>query len=360
MATDAPAAGELTARSATVSARIGQWAASPVRVLMIGLDRVATRLDGPARQTTGAIRLRRAAGLMIGVYALVFEVQSAAHGKLLSPIGAILLILPFALWTNRGGRFLRDWVPVLVGLIAYGTTVSAVPGLGLGVHYVPQIDADRILGFGTLPTEWLQAHLYNGHTGLLELFSLTMYLSHFFAPVLLGFLLWVVWDRRGFADLFFGILAVSILGDITFMLAPTAPPWLAAEHGLIPNVSPIIKDTLFDLHLNAVAINKGDASSYNIVAAVPSLHAAWPVICLLVIRKYRLPRWLFVAQALLTVGVVFAIVYTGEHYLIDAIVGALYALGAWWLLQRVLTTRRDRAALPSRPADAELSARTSG
>jgi PAP2 superfamily len=139
---------------------------------------------------------------------------------------------------------------------------------------------------------------------------------------------------------------VSILATITFLLVPTAPPWLASEHGLIPQVQPIIKNALFDLDLNALALRKGDSSSYNVVAAVPSLHVAWPVIALLVIRKHGLPRGLLAAQAALTVGVVFAIVYTGEHYLVDAIIGALYALVAWWLVQwAVGARRRTRAPL---------------
>jgi hypothetical protein len=33
---------------------------------------------------------------------------------------------------------------------------------------------------------------------------------------------------------------------------------------------------------------------------------------------------------------VFAVVYTGEHYVVDAVVGIFYALAAWWLLQRAL------------------------
>jgi hypothetical protein len=256
-----------------------------------------------------------------------------------------MLMIAFALYTNRGGRFMRDWVPVLVGLLAYAATVAAVPSFGLEVHYWPQIDADRLLGFGTLPTTWLQEHLYPGHTGPLEVFSVAMYISHFIAPLLLAFAIWAFWKNRGFSDLLFGLLAVSILANITFLLAPTAPPWLAAEHGLIPPVQPIIKNALFDLDLNALALRKGDASSYNVVAAVPSLHVAWPVICLLVIRKHRLPVGLFAAQAALTVGVVFAIVYTGEHYLVDAIIGALYALAAWWLVQWAVGARR-RARAP--------------
>jgi membrane-associated phospholipid phosphatase len=49
---------------------------------------------------------------------------------------------------------------------------------------------------------------------------------------------------------------------------------------------------------------------------------------------------LFAAQAALTLGVVFAIVYTGEHYLVDAIIGAIYALVAWCLVQWALGARQ--------------------
>jgi hypothetical protein len=310
------------------------------------VDRLVARIDdAPASQTAAGARVRKGIAALIGCYAVVYLAQGALHGSLVSPVGLIMLMIAFALYTNRGGRFMRDWVPVLVGLLAYAATVAAVPSFGLEVHYWPQIDADRLLGFGTLPTTWLQEHLYPGHTGPLEVFSVAMYISHFIAPLLLAFAIWAFWKNRGFSDLLFGLLAVSILANITFLLAPTAPPWLAAEHGLIPPVQPIIKNALFDLDLNALALRKGDASSYNVVAAVPSLHVAWPVICLLVIRKHRLPVGLFAAQAALTVGVVFAIVYTGEHYLVDAIIGALYALAAWWLVQWAVGARR-RARAP--------------
>jgi PAP2 superfamily len=276
----------------------------------------------------------------MAAYALVYAGLGLSRGQGLSIAAFITLLIAIALYANRTARFLRDWVPVFVGLALYVMTEAAVPDLGMKVHYLPQIEVDRVLGFGTLPTTWLQEHLYGGGTGPLELFSLLMYTSHFLAPLILAFLIWSVWERRGFADLLFGILAVSILGDITFVLAPTAPPWLAAQHGLIEPVQPIITSALYDLHLDVLAAHKGDASRYNVVAAIPSLHAAWPIICLLVIRKHRLPGWLFASQMALTLGVFFAIVYTGEHYLIDAIVGVVYALAAWWLLQLAFGAKR--------------------
>jgi hypothetical protein len=292
------------------------------------------------------MRLRRGAALLLVAYAVLNQVQTNQDGTLISPFAFVLAMVAVALYVNRTGRFLRDWVPVLLGIIAYGVTVMAVPRLGVPVHYTPQIDADRVLGFGTLPTEWLQEHLYRGGTGPLEVFSFVMYLSHFLAPLILAFMLWAVWSGRGFHDLLFGILAVSILGDITFLAAPTAPPWLAAEHGYISPIHQVLRDTLYDLHLNAAAARKGDASSYNIVAAVPSLHVAWPVLCLFVIRKHRLPRWLFVSQFVLALCIVFAVVYTGEHYLIDAVVGVVYAFAAWWLVQRVFGMAKRSPAAP--------------
>lgn len=345
MAVEAPTPGDPQAGPALPPR--GGAALEPLRSARRSVDAFVARIDSaPVSQTAAGVRVRRGIALLIACYAVVYEVQGALHGSLVSPVGLIMLMIAFALYTNRGGRFMRDWVPVLVGLLAYAATVSAVPSFGLSVHYQPQIDADRFLGLGTPPTTWLQDHLYHGRTGALEVFSVAMYVSHFLAPLLFAFALWAFWRGRGFSDLLFGLLAVSILANITFLLAPTAPPWLASEHGLISTVHPIIKNALYDLDLNALAARKGDASSYNVVAAVPSLHVAWPVICLLVIRKHRLPRGLFAAQAALTVGVVFAIVYTGEHYLVDAILGAIYALVAWWLVQLAVGARRCTRIAP--------------
>jgi membrane-associated phospholipid phosphatase len=320
------------------------------------LGRRSAELDGlPAGRTVGGARVRRFAAVLLLAYSVYSQVQTNLDGSFISPLAFVLSMIAVALYLNRTGRFVRDWVPVLVGIVAYGVTVKAVPRLGVPVHYTPQIDADKVLGFGTLPTTWLQEHLYGGHTGPLEVFSLAMYLSHFLAPLILAFLLWTAWNGRGFHDLLFGILAVSILGDITFLAAPTAPPWLAADHGLIPPVHPVIRDALYDLHLNSVAARKGDPSSYNIVAAVPSLHVAWPVICLLVIRKHQLPKWLLSAQALLALGIVFAVVYTGEHYLVDGVVGIVYALAAWWLVQWILARRQAAQKVHPHPAPAPAS-----
>jgi hypothetical protein len=323
--------------SVRVAALLWSLLLAPVRFLVRILDRLVAVLDtSEVAQMEGAQRLRRLLAVITFVLAIILAVRSTRAGGIVSPAAVLAVVLAIALYTNRGGRFVRDWLPVVLAFFSYALVAKAVPDLGLQVHFTPQIEAERLLHGGTLPTIWLQDHLYAGATGVLEVFSLLMYISHFLAPVLLACLIWVFWPGRGFNDLLFGILLVSFLGEITFLLAPTAPPWLAADQGLIPPVDPIIKNALSDLGLNELASLKGDSDAYNVVAALPSLHAAWPVIGLLVIRKYRLPGWLFGAQVAVTLGVFFAIVYTGEHYFVDALLGVLYALGAWWLLQRIL------------------------
>jgi hypothetical protein len=291
--------------------------------------------------TPNLTSVRRAVAVLVFIFAVVLTAQSVAKEEL-PVIAMLLMMMAVALYLNRGGRFLRDWGLVVLGFVTYVLAARAVPDLGLKVHYAPQIEAERVLTLGSLPTNWLQSHLYDGTTGALEVISILLYASHFFAPLILAFFLWTVWSGRGFAELFFGILTVSLLGDITFLLAPTAPPWMASDAGLIPQVHHVIKNGLYDIGLEQLAAGKNNPESYNVVAAIPSLHIAWPVIGLLVMRKHRLPRLALVLQAMLIGGVLFAIVYTGEHYVVDALVGAVYAFVGFWLVEKALTTRRER------------------
>ena len=163
-------------------------------MLLRPLDRLAFFLDsGEVARQPGAARLRRGLAAVVLVFALVASFRSVRAGGMLSPGALLLAVMAFALYANRGGRFLRDWLPVFLAFICYALVAKAVPDLGLQVHYTPQIDVDRVLGLGHVPTNWLQSQLYHGHTGPLEVFSLLMYMSHFLAPVALACLIWLRW-----------------------------------------------------------------------------------------------------------------------------------------------------------------------
>jgi len=328
--------------------RVAAVLRAPFALLVRPLDRaVAVLDDAPESRTAGGVRLRRAVATLVLAFGLILVGRTLASGAL-PPLAQLLIVmLGVALFLNRGGRFLRDWVPVFVGGLAYLLSANAVQSFDFTVHYTPQIEAERALFGGSLPSIWLQSQLYDGTTGVLEIFTTLMYVSHFIAPIALAFLIWAVWDRRGFVDLLFAILVVTVLGEITFVLAPTAPPWLAAEEGLIPPVHDVIRQALYDMGLTPIA-DQFHSPSYNTVAAIPSLHAAWPLIGVFVALKYRLPRWVVCFQASLVVGVLFAIIYSGEHYVVDALVGAVYAVVAWWIVQLALGPRVGAAQFDGR------------
>ena len=254
------------------------------------------------------------------------------HGDL--PVTPVLIVMvAIALFIGRGGRFVHYFVPVALGLASYVVATRLTADLPLGVHYTPQIDAERLLP-GPMPTLWLQEHVYRGTTGPIEVVAVAAYVSHFIVPLVIGFGIAMAGRARAFSSLMFGLLVVSILGEMTFILAPTAPPWLAAQDGYLPHVDHILRNSLYDLRLDRIAAIIGDQSAYDVTAAIPSLHVAFPVVCLLTAFSHRLPRWLVAAIAVNVATVVFAIVYTGDHYVVDAFADGLYALVAWWIVSR--------------------------
>jgi len=297
----------------------------------------ALRLDTmDVAASEGAVRIRRVMALLLMAYAGILALRSGLAGRVPSVAYMLMAAVALAVYKNMLGRFVRDWTLVFAGLFAYLMSGHFQPVFNVGVYFRPQLELDRMLGFGTVPTIWLQEHLYSGRIGWLELFATFAYLSHFVAPLVLGLYLWFGRQARAFAELMFGILVVSVLADITYVLAPTAPPWLAADHGYLPPVHHIVKAGLTHLHLGALAAMDGDSSKYNVVAALPSMHVAFPAIALFVLLRHRLPSWVIALQGIQLLSVIFAIVYTGEHYLSDALVAFVYVVFALALVRRAL------------------------
>lgn len=308
------------------------------------LRRVVWYFDESAvSRSEGARRIRLLCCVLFLAYAVFLEATALAHGDM-SIVPVIIAAGAVPLAFNRIGRVAYYFVPVILGLFAYGAAGQYVTKLKLGVHYAPQLRIEQYLTPGPIPTVWLQDHLYHGATGALEVFCLSMYITHFVVPLAFGLGLAVTDRGRSFALVMFGILVASILGEMTFVLFPTAPPWLAAEHGYIGHVHHVMKQTLSDLGMAKAAALDGDATKYDVTAAVPSLHVAFPAICVVTAVAGKLPRWVPALLFLNLLGVVFAIVYTGEHYLFDAIAGVFYALVSWVLVRRLVGSPSADAA----------------
>ncbi len=227
--------------------------------------------------------------------------------------------------------FARDWWPALATLLFYTYTRGFADGLGIAPHESMPIVVDRWLGLGELPTQRLQSWLCAdtcadvGAGRWYDTVFTATYASHFVVGLVLAVVLWlshrdlwVMWMRR--------YLALNLAGLSIYIVYPMVPPWMASDNGAFtPATERMTGRGGSWAGLELAQLVMGPIG--NQVAAMPSLHAG--TACLVAffcatLIKSRL-RWLLV---LYPVVMTTALVYFGEHYVIDAVAGAALA----WLV----------------------------
>jgi len=238
-------------------------------------------------------------------------------------------LLVCALLTMRLFSFLRDWTPLVLLTLGYVWLAGIDPGVVGRAHVDFPITVDRFLFLGRLPTTWIQAHLWTPpHLHAYDYFVAILYPLHFAAPLVLGMVLWT-WDRRAYWRFSAAFVLLCYAGLATYLLFPMAPPWWAASLHRIPPVPSILGAVHFGGSPHTIIL----LTRYfgvNLVAAMPSIHAAIPVLVWLVVWEVW-PKWGW-AAVLYPLGMSFAVIYLGEHYAIDVIVGWTYAAAAFSLV----------------------------
>ena len=327
-------------RSTPVLAVVEQREASPS----------SPRLDALRRFTKAALRHRWALATTAAL-TVIFVI----NGVPLEP--TVLLIFGVALFgidalSTKGvaetGRIFRDWLPLLAILLAYGTTNGFAQSVGMPLQVEALVNADKLMFLGEVPTVWLQARLVGDQIAWWEVFLTLIYVSHFFAAP--AVLLWLYRRDRGrwrsFANRF---LTLNAFGLATYILVPAAPPWWASDHGEIGEVARVLGRGWSVIGLEtAGGIMTTGQTRVNEVAALPSLHAGYSfLLAMFLWRTAKRSRW---ALALYPVAMGFTLVYGGEHYVIDIILGWLYAWGVMILWDRIDSRRAAR--LPESEVDA--------
>lgn len=253
----------------------------------------------------------------------------------------IVLLAP-ALVYRRGLSYVRDFVPFALAVLLYEWLRTLAHRINPDPFYRPQIELDEVIGLGRVPSVRLQEWLYDGTPRLLEDTLAKVHSWHVAALLGALFLLWLA-SHREFVRAAAAALGSAFAAAIGFVVFPAAPPWLAACNGLIGPLERIREHgdqcprALTDPSLVTRLFDD------NPVAAIPSLHAAWSTLAALMIWRWRRRLWpLGVAYAFVQQ---FAVVYLGEHYVIDLIIGDALALGMWWLSGRLFPVqpRRDEA-----------------
>jgi membrane-associated phospholipid phosphatase len=328
---------------------------------------LVTALDAPPSSDTAEpprdLRKRRIVGLAIWAVAFVLFVWVVGIPTS-DPLAAFgwLWLATIAWRSHQPWRqhrlFLRDWLPVVALLEIYNVTRGSADDL-FAAHFTPMIHADEwMFGWftgGRIPTIWLQQHLYHaGQVPWWEVVVTLIYTSHFLTVPTVAVVLWV--RNRSLSYRFMRRWVVlSVAGLITYFLYPAAPPWLAAQdHVLAEPVARLSTDgwTALGLHSAGNTLNALQADQSNLVAAMPSLHTAYAMMAVAFFLPMVRRRWwpLLLAYPL---AMTFALVYTGEHYVTDVLVGWLYAgltFAAVGYAERWWTRRQGALSCPDEPA----------
>jgi hypothetical protein len=288
---------------------------------------------------------------LAAIYVIAVSIYLFWHGDFFGVNEFFIIALVAALFLGRIKAFLWDWLPLVLLLSGYEYVRGLVPEINDHIHMAPMIDFDRFV-FGNVPTLALQARLYKpGELHWFDYGSTLLYFAHFLVPLTVAFIFWLK-SRPLFKQYATCMVTLSYISYLTYLIFPAAPPWMAAEVGLLPPVARILNLALshFGQPIQVSAIYR--YVGVNLVAAVPSLHAAYPLLTsLFVVRKA--PKLIPLA-ALYTMSVWFAVVYLGEHYVFDVVLGVVYALFAYGVVVHWLQIRTGIGKLiPSRiPAGA--------
>jgi hypothetical protein len=189
------------------------------------------------------------------------------------------------------------------------------------------VNADKALGLGTTPTLRLQRAL--SHPGRFATWEKLLVWSHwvwFAFPH--GTVLYVLLRHRDkFPRAAAQVYATFDVGVIGYWAIPTAPPWFAAQQGLLEDGrTPELRRMMVEY--GEQFWKSGWAPLYGVLggnplAAMPSLHFATSVTAAHVLTDTgRVAGTLGWAYAL-TLGI--ALVYLGEHYVVDLMAGLALA-----------------------------------
>jgi membrane-associated phospholipid phosphatase len=235
---------------------------------------------------------------------------------------------------------------------AYDRTRSAADALGFPVQVESMRDIDRFLFLGYDPNVVLQEHFWQPTVRWWDVVASTTYYTHFVLPIIAIAVLWVI-SRRQWVRFMKRFATVIGVACAMFIVVPTAPPWMVSQQYKL--LAPLHRDPARGfLHLGF----KGFVHSYdlalgngNAIAAMPSLHASFALFVPAFFLPWIKPKWLKALALMFPVLMLTSLVYLGEHWVIDGLVGWAVVGGSFWFWNRMerrsrrLKAQRARVAL---------------
>jgi hypothetical protein len=239
-----------------------------------------------------------------------------------------LALLFWACLTTAPGprRFVRDWWPMILFWLGYDVMRVFAASLFSRVAVEDPLRWEAALFRGPEGTIWpFYFARWLARSGdafwprLLGRFCSVIYLSHVFLVPLVFLIVWMRRAERLFQRLLWSYAALHVVTFAAWFSYPAAAPWWIYENGFI-------QPTL--AHSMPMSVSAGSTLfalfqfNANRFAAIPSLHAAYPMLLTLVLAMDGArSRWIVMA-GIYTAGMWFSCVFLNQHYIIDLLIGA--------------------------------------
>ncbi len=301
-----------------------------------------------ARPPDGPLWTRERVIVLIVGYVVGLGGMILLRGVFLSPDRYFLILLVPAIALGIWKGYIRDFLPLILGIYLYEHLRGVAHLLRPEPYFMPHLEFDRIVFFGNVPPVVVQQWLWSGTVQWYDHVLGLLNRAHFIVPPTLMFLIWLE-NRALYYRALLTIVGCSMMGALIFLVYPAAPPWAAAQIGLLPD---LVKIGYAQADAAPVQAGKSFIESLvlpNPYAAVPSLHTAYSTLVAIFALSWR--RRFGYVMCIYPVAMWFTIVYFGDHYVSDILVGIAVALLAWWLAGRLIARpgRLNRLAGPFVP-----------
>ncbi len=266
--------------------------------------------------------------LLIG-YLLAIVLFMVSRNMSITPDRFFVILLFGAVIVGRTKSFLRDWVPFIALLLAYELIRGFADTAGFPIHVAELVNLEKGI-FGFVPGVELQRLFFNpNHIQIWDVGAVIIDFLHFPLPLVIAFYLWIK-DRKAYWKFVVALLFLSFSGFLTYLIYPAAPPWYADQRAHLIHIHKVVDFVVAQIGWGWDFSQIYNHLNPNQVAAMPSLHSAYPWLGFLVLRNLNKKLAFFFLPYPFLVWI--SVVYLGEHYVIDVFAGIIYGSVAYFVV----------------------------
>lgn len=304
--------------------------AEPVSDMIVEAEQAATGVPSSADLASGRFNFSRQFVIRIVIAAVIVTAALLTNRSFVGwGLFAVLAVLFMPV--SRFRSFILAFVPygAIWAVFSFLRSFADETPLARLVN-LRVLHFERWLFDGQIPTITWQSNFFDRESLQWWDYYLTfVHWSYFIVPHFLAFQLW-----RKHPEIFKRFLAaLTILlsvGLAIYFLIPTNPPWLSDDSNTAaaPTVSRVMETVVDQLGRGLYDASYAVVGESNPIAAMPSIHMAITFL-LIFPAGYFGRRWgLLAIFYSFSMGI--ALVYLGEHYIIDIVVGSAVASYGWW------------------------------